>query len=195
MLISRGWEKAMILISPDHTKRISKVIIDAGELYSSDKECVIQTTLGPCVSVCVFDRKNGIAGMNHYGLAQPVSDLRKCDRLRYGIHAMPALVRGLVQLGADRKNLAAKVFGGCSRKGSGRFERLGKRNIEFALSWLSKEHIPIAARDLGGMRPRTLTFNTKTTIVQVSKMPWPGEHPTPIPVLAGRAIDHSPHAA
>ncbi len=48
------------------TSENKKIIrIDIGEFYASKEPRIIQTVLGPCVAVCLFDPANRIGGMNH----------------------------------------------------------------------------------------------------------------------------------
>ncbi|NLW67888.1 MAG: chemoreceptor glutamine deamidase CheD, partial [Bacteriovoracaceae bacterium] len=43
------------------------VIIYPGEFYVSTQD-IIATVLGSCISVCIKDKKTGLAGMNHFML-------------------------------------------------------------------------------------------------------------------------------
>ncbi|MGV8776346.1 chemoreceptor glutamine deamidase CheD, partial [Pseudomonas aeruginosa] len=86
-----------------------------GEYFASGEDLVIVTVLGSCVSVCLRDPLNGIAGMNHFMLPErglggdPAS-----PSARYGSHAMELLINRMLALGASRERLQAKVFGGGS---------------------------------------------------------------------------------
>lgn len=102
-----------------------------GEYFASGEDLVIVTVLGSCVSVCLRDPLNGIAGMNHFMLPErglggdPAS-----PSARYGSHAMELLINRMLALGASRERLQAKVFGGGSvlRQISA---AIGQRNVEF----------------------------------------------------------------
>lgn len=132
----------------------------AGEYYvTDDTEVVLSTLLGSCVAVCMRDKWNKIAGINHIMLsnsAQPEEMLTNSDA-RYGIHAMELLINELMKAGANRSRLEAKVFGGGKvlNQGSG---QVAYSNVEFAVSYLKKEGIPILARDTGGEEGRKIYF-------------------------------------
>ncbi|MDU3295496.1 MAG: chemoreceptor glutamine deamidase CheD, partial [Pseudomonas aeruginosa] len=72
-----------------------------GEYFASGEDLVIVTVLGSCVSVCLRDPLNGIAGMNHFMLPErglggdPAS-----PSARYGSHAMELLINRMLALGA-----------------------------------------------------------------------------------------------
>jgi len=124
----------------------------------------IQTLLGSCVAVCLFDQRRKMGGMNHYmvplwngeGLASP----------KYGNIAIESLAEKMTALGSKRKDWIAKVFGGASQ-----FENtiinVGERNIQVAESMLASMRIPIAARSVGGEQGRKIWFDTFTGQVKM----------------------------
>lgn len=137
-----------------------------GNLFAHQDEHTVTTVLGSCVAVCLWDPVNQIGGINHYmlpfwngeGLASP----------RYGNIAIAKLVEKVENLGADRKNLRAKVFGGGDMlKSTSAFLNIGERNILVAQSMLRDCNIPIVSSDTGGKCGRKLIFNTRTGIVLV----------------------------
>lgn len=124
---------------------------------TNEKDMMIVTVLGSCVSVCLRDRINGIGGMNHFMLAESTStETGFSASARYGAFAMEVLINGLLKMGASRHNFEAKVFGaGRVLNGVG---DIGRRNAEFALHYLQRENIRIAAQDLGDIYPRKVYF-------------------------------------
>jgi chemotaxis protein CheD len=52
----------------DRTFDCNAAKISPGEYYYTDKEMVIVTVLGSCVSACIRDSVTGIGGMNHFML-------------------------------------------------------------------------------------------------------------------------------
>ncbi len=61
---------------------------------------------------------------------------------------MELLINDMVRLGADRRNIQAKVFGGGSVMGQLTHSNVGEKNAEFVVDYLRTEHIPIQASDL-----------------------------------------------
>ncbi len=80
------------------------------------------------------------------------------------------LINEMVHLGAERRRLVAKVFGG-ARVLQG-FDKLdvGAMNARFVLDFLREEGIPITAQDLLGDSPRKVHFFPATGKVQVRRL-------------------------
>jgi chemotaxis protein CheD len=149
----------------------SEVInIFPGELYVSNKNEIITTVLGSCISVCLYDKNNRIGGMNHFML--PINKASTSDyltsnfnpnfytdELRYGTISMEVLVSEIQKMGGERKNLRAKYFGGGKvLKTFSDVLDIGKKNIEFVESYIKKEGIPVDSNDVGGKVGRKLFF-------------------------------------
>ncbi len=119
------------------------------------------TLLGSCVAVCIHDKVRGIGGMNHFllpvnGSIDPLQAAYD-KTARYGDYAMELLINRAMALGAERRNLVAKVFGGASMLGNVN-NTIGERNADFALNYLDVEKIPVSAKDLGGNCARKISF-------------------------------------
>lgn len=132
-----------------------------GQIVICGQPTAVTTILGSCVSVCLYDERRGIAGVNHFllpywtGGAQPAG--------RFGAEAMRQLLSGVVALGARTADLRAKVFGGAcvlDAFNGADGEHLGTRNVQVALEALRVERIPVLAADTGGRRGRRLLFTT-----------------------------------
>ena len=115
---------------------------------------VLTTILGSCVATCIWDAAVGVGGMNHFLL--PGDADSGSDSVKYGVNAMELLVNGLLQRGAVRSKLQAKVFGGA--KVIRNLSDVGAKNAEFALEFLRLEGIPCMANSLGGERARRVRF-------------------------------------
>lgn len=144
------------------------VHITIGGVHATNEPTVIRTTLGSCISACLFDPVAGIAGMNHFMLPSVVNG---DDSLRFGVHAMDHLIGKLMRLGADRARFQAKVFGGGhvlnTRESD---DSVPRRNVRFIREYLDDDGIPIVAEDLGGYVARNIEFDTSTFKVKVRKL-------------------------
>lgn len=141
----------------------------AGSLFAQPEPHVITTVLGSCVSVCLWDAQRQHGGINHYmlpfwngeGLASP----------RFGNIAIAKLIERLLELGSEKRNLRAKIFGGgVVLNVSNSFMNIGERNIELAEDQLRSEGIPIISADTGGRTGRKIIFNTGTGVVLVKRL-------------------------
>ncbi len=143
-----------------------------GEYYATTEDTVIVTVLGSCVAVCLRDPLKGIGGMNHFLLpSDGLSSISSVsESARYGVYAMELLINQMLKLGADKRRLEAKIFGGGNvLKGFTGFN-VGERNVEFTMEYLSAEHIPILASDLLDVYPRKVYFSPDSGIVNVRKI-------------------------
>lgn len=142
--------------SPDPGDR-AQVYLHAGQLFAAAAPTAISTVLGSCVAVCLHDPISRVGGMNHFLLPLHV-DLERS--LRFGTVAVPALIDAVLEAGASRGSLVAKVFGGASVIASigQRGRRLGEENAALALRLLEEARIPVLDHDVGGSRGRKLVF-------------------------------------
>lgn len=140
-----------------------RVKIHIGEIYASSDPTVIETILGSCVSVCLFDPVKKTGGMNHI-LLPGKADLEKFDgATRYGINAMEVLINRMMKLGSRRKNILSKIFGGANvLRSIGGHMAPGNKNIRFVEEFLNLEEIPIISRNTGGNNGRKIFFHTHT---------------------------------
>jgi len=130
-----------------------------GQLHVAHVPTVITTILGSCVSVCMWDIRAGIGGMNHFMLPQFAGSGLKSAR--FGNIAMQELVDKMIAAGARQAFLRARVFGGsCMFEQMKSSMHLGQKNIDLAIDFLSLRGIDIAQTDVGGDRGRKLRFNT-----------------------------------
>ena len=156
----------------DREFQVEAVRILPGEFHAASGPVGMITLLGSCVSTCLWDPQQRIGGMNHFMLpgdnANAGSPVPRSAR--FGVHAMELLINRMLKLGADRRRLVAKVFGG------GRVLRgfvsldVGAANCEFVLDFLMTEGIPVLARDILDSYARKLHFSPETGKVLLKKL-------------------------
>ncbi len=137
--------------------------IHIGGLHASRRSAIIETTLGSCVAVCLYDPLEQIGGMNHILLPGKADLLHFDSAARYGVNAMELLINRIMAIGGNRFQLVAKVFGGAHLFPSISVENgVGKKNAEFVVEFLKLEKIRIIGCDLGGHDSRKIYFHTDT---------------------------------
>ena len=142
---------------PDHGERAS-VYLHGGQVTVASEPTAITTVLGSCVAVCLYDPVARLGGMNHFLLPHHVERERSP---RFGTVAVPALVDSLLQAGARRPGLKAKVFGGAAMwQATEGLLAVGARNIELADAALQELAIPVIGKDVGGVQSRKIIYNT-----------------------------------
>jgi chemotaxis protein CheD len=157
----------------DRTFDCDAAKISPGEYYYTDKDMVIVTVLGSCISACIRDSKTGIGGMNHFMLPDSGSadkDSPISESMRYGTYAMEVLINQLLRNGARRENLEAKIFGGGNVLKSFTTTNVGERNAVFARRYLKDEGIRVTGEDLLDIYPRKVYYFPKTGKVLVKKL-------------------------
>lgn len=148
-----------------------KIHIHIGEYHASRDPAVIYTILGSCVAACLFDPLNRIGGMNHI-LLPGKADLEKYDvSARYGVNAMELLINRMMNLGASRRSLIAKVFGGAHMISSiSKQNGVGEKIVSFVQGFLHNEGIRVVSQDVGGQDSRKIFFLTDTGDVYLKRV-------------------------
>lgn len=157
----------------DRTFDCDAAKISPGEYYFTDKDMVIVTVLGSCVSACIRDTVIGIGGMNHFMLPDSAvadKDSPVSESMRYGTYAMEVLINQLLRNGARRENLEAKIFGGGNVLKSFTTINVGDRNAIFVRKFLKDEGIRVTSEDLLDIYPRKVYYFPKTGRVLVKKL-------------------------
>jgi chemotaxis protein CheD len=121
---------------------------------SGDPNVALTTILGSCVAACMRDTRAGVGGMNHFLL--PGALVGKSDGVERGVHAMELLINALLQAGAKRERLEAKIFGGARMMKN--LSDIGAKNAAFALEFLRQESIPVIGGSTGGESARRIRF-------------------------------------
>ncbi|MBF0205341.1 MAG: chemotaxis-specific protein-glutamate methyltransferase CheB [Oligoflexia bacterium] len=135
-----------------------------GEIHVATTPTEIRTILGSCISICAYDFRMKIAGMNHYLLPVP-EHLDKINQHNhnkndYGIFAIPELFRAMKEKGCQKKDLLLKVLGGSKADTSENSQtyQVGKENVEIAKSILKKFGFSADQWEIGGNNGRLVRF-------------------------------------
>ena len=157
----------------------AKVItIHPGEFHVTKKKgIVLHTLLGSCVAACLYDPINKVIGMNHFLLSNDrySRNMPVCisEAGRYGVNAMELLINGMLKIGALKKNLKAKVFGGAcvfNTEKHGNFVCVGEVNVRFIKEFLTNEKIPLISSNLGGDCGSIIYFSSSDYSVHLRKI-------------------------
>jgi len=151
-----------------------------GEFYATSEDEYISTTLGSCVSACLWHPESGIGGMNHFmlpdgGAQQPggpaIGDAN--DAARYGSFAMEHLINAILATGLRREELVAKIVGGGHVLPIS--TDIGASNIAFVRAYLDNEGIAIVGENVGGNFGRQVRFHPLTGRAQVRPLAPTGQ--------------------
>lgn len=148
-----------------HTVGISEM-----KVSSSPEDVLVTYSLGSCVGVALYDPEIRIGGLIHCMLP-----LSKIDSSRAAQNpcmftdiGVPLLIQTLLDMGAEKRRLVAKVAGAAALLDDNNTFRIGDRNKVVLRKVLWKNNILIAAEDTGGTVARTmyLHLNTGTTLIK-----------------------------
>lgn len=159
--------------------KINAVKVLPGEHYVTQENLMISTVLGSCVAACLWDPTAKIGGMNHFMMPDGHGETSG----RYGAFAMESLLKHMMELGARRESMQAKVFGGGQVLHGLTRLSVGERNTDFVDRYLAAERIAVVSRDVLDIYPRRLCFFPTTGQAMVKRLSH--AHPDRQPSRAG----------
>ncbi len=139
-------------------EELGKHYLYPSALFAEKKPYLVDTVLGSCVAVCLFDTRLKIGGINHYML--PLWNGNGLASPKFGNIATEKLIEKMLRNGSNTSDLIAKVFGGANQMNSSM--EIGARNIEIAKEVLAHHGIKIIAENVGGSVGRKLKYHTGT---------------------------------
>lgn len=131
-------------------------------VHAPDK---IRTVLGSCIGIALYDRVGKIGGLAHVIL--PCSKEGRGDPGKFADSAVDLLLEKLVEAGAERKRITAKITGGAAMFGDSLSKGLGQRNMDAVKDRLLHHAIRLAAVDIGGTKGRKMLLNPANGEVEV----------------------------
>ena len=157
---------------------LEMVFLKPGELFISKRPALIQTVLGSCVSVTMFNRRAGVGAICHAQLPQKKPRGRcnsNCpvlcgmhnsskEAFKYADCAICFMHKRFGKLGIKAGEIEVKLFGGADvlQAGARSDMTIGRQNIEKALQVIEEERLVLAASSVGGKRGRKIYFYTHT---------------------------------
>jgi len=125
---------------------------------------LITLGLGSCVGVVLYDKYKKIGGLAHIMLPSSLEIKNNSNKAKFADTAIDMLLDEMISLGANKKNMIAKLAGGAQMftfSTSNDVLRIGDRNIKASKKKVLELNIPIVAEDTGGNYGRTIEFNTQ----------------------------------
>ncbi len=133
------------------------VRINMAGIDYADRHQVLETLLGSCVGVVLWDRVGKTAALAHVVL--PDSNGVQKPAGKFADTAVAELRRMMMRHGANPRRLVAKIAGGATMFGPRTIRDVGRRNCEAVKEHLRQVGIPIVAEDLGGGQGRQIRFS------------------------------------
>lgn len=154
------------------------IYLRPGEWLFGENLGFIKTILGSCVAVTMYHRFTGPAAICHAVLPackESESCRSYCKRhSRYAGCIIPRMAQMFFEKGMKARDIEVKLFGGSdilkTNAGPVDLPGVGKRNIEQARKWIENERLTLKISDVGGIKGRSLLFDTRTGDVLVRRL-------------------------
>lgn len=121
--------------------------------------------LGSCVGVAIRDPITKIGGLAHVMLPDSTRIKNNANLYKFADTGIQELVRQLVEKGASRTRLVAKIAGGAQMfafQNKSDMVRVGENNVNASKMKLAEMKIPLLAEDTGEDYGRTVIFYPET---------------------------------
>ena len=143
---------------------MKRILLLPGEFRVSRGPELIETLLGSCVAVCLYNTKNCQAAMNHFLQSCPPNN-GAYDIGRYGQTSTEYIIGSLLKNDSAARHYQARIYGGAAVLKTGGQVSIGDDNIEIARRVLSANRIRIVEEQVGGERGMRIKFDTATNTV------------------------------
>ena len=140
------------------------------KVSKNPRDVLVTYSLGSCVGLALYDPVARVGGLIHCMLPLSKIDPAKAQAnpFMFTDTGVPALLQAVFNLGAERRNIVAKVAGASSLLDDKGLFRIGERNYTILRKVLWKNNILIATEDVGGTQARTmyLYMDTGRTVIR-----------------------------
>ena len=131
---------------------------------------IISYGLGSCIGISIYDPQTKIGGLLHIMLPDSTQSRPSENPAKFADTGIPLMLADILQLGASRSRLVAKLAGGAQMfafANATDIMRVGARNAAAAKKILQDLRIPVLAEDTGGTFGRTVQIDLATGIYKV----------------------------
>ena len=149
---------------------LKEIIVTVGTFTVAKNPNVLTCIgLGSCVAISLHDIAKRIGGLTHSMLPKYNDGKDKLNPAKYVDTSIILMLDELIQFGVRKSSIKAKIIGG-GQMFNFQYSNIldvGNRNVQAALDTLKNEGIPIIAKDVGGNKGKTISFDIKTGKVNV----------------------------
>lgn len=156
---------------------MKRVVQIADMIVSDDPSDVLITyALGPCLGVSVWDAESCVGGLIHCQLPSAKEDTERAKKCPWQFvdTGMLDMLERLFALGAAPHRLVIKAAGAARVVENLNVFKIAERNHTAFRRLLWKNDLPIAAEEVGGDQPRTMSLQIGTgqTLLQSAGRTW-----------------------
>ena len=142
----------------------------AEKVISRSPDKLVTLGLGSCVGLILFDPVKKVGGLVHIMLPNAPGGTAEFNRFKFADTAIDDMIKLVVQAGASRHQLQAKLTGGAhmfNNAYNSDVMGIGKRNVDVCQKVLKENRIPVTAQDTGGTSGRSIEFCCETNMLQI----------------------------
>lgn len=132
---------------------------------ASSPDSLTTLGLGSCIGLTLYDPVAKIGGLVHYMLPDSTKLKNNTNIAKFGDTGIKELYRLVIEQGASKRRLVAKIAGGAKMfevSGLSNVGHVGERNAEAAKAVLKELGIPLVAEDTGLNYGRTVVLDCET---------------------------------
>lgn len=145
--------------------------VGVGELNINKAPVILETRgLGSCVGVTFYDAKNKAGALAHMMLPTYLNasnvNISERAKFRYVDYALPYILKKMIFMGSDKKDIVAKLVGGASMfRRKSNILNIGEQNVKAVKSFLDENDIELKGEEIGGEMGRSIFFNLSNGII------------------------------
>ncbi len=131
---------------------------------------IISYGLGSCIGISLYDPQTKIGGLLHIMLPDSTQSRANENPAKFADTGIPLMLGDLLQMGASRRRLVAKIAGGAQMfafANATDIMRVGVRNAVAVKKILADLGIQLLAEDTGGTYGRTVQIDLETGAYKV----------------------------
>ena len=148
---------------PDRAGRPVRRVAGIAEMIISESaaDVLVTYSLGSCVGLTLFDPDAVVGALIHcmLPLAKIQPEEAAVSPYKFTDTGVAAVIQEMFNHGAQRSRIIAKVAGAAAPIDDKGFFKIGERNYTVLRKVLWKNNILIAAEDIRGTKPRTMTLH------------------------------------
>ncbi|MBM2852622.1 MAG: hypothetical protein HW420_1169 [Candidatus Nitrosotenuis sp.] len=154
-----------------HTNQNTVEISMGGLGFTTPEKTLLQTFVGSCIAICIYDPSVKIAAMAHIMLPKNnTNDPNPKPEAKFADVAIKIILGKLQVNGAKLNRLKAKMAGGANifqNEGKSNAFNIGARNAVAIKSLLDEQKIPIVAQDVGSTSGRWVVFDVNSLEMKI----------------------------
>lgn len=139
--------------------------VGVGDFKLGREGQVLETVLGCCVGICLYDEKRKMGGLLHSMLPEAPQG-KNVDPVRYFNTGLIEILRAMqTEFGIYETDLTARLYGGAKLILQSN-QNIGQENVDQARRFLKEKNIDIISQKVGGNRGYRIQFDISTGSVK-----------------------------